>query len=289
MIVFDNFTFDKLENLKSLLSENKIKFFNISNITDEIKENRAICLFSVTEDSFFDEDTVKFLREQNNFEELNIITIFRENKIFDDLIFEKWIKILTKTRNKIYKVIKKLDNLKEVDIFEFIKTTINNLNNNQKNKVIIYTDGSCSCNPGPGGWGAILMTGDKIKEISGGEEYTTNNRMEIMAVIKALEMLKKPCQVELYSDSAYVVNAFEQKWIESWKANNWKNSSKKEPVKNIDLWKILDNLTQVHDVNFIKVKGHADNEYNNRCDELAVLETNKFIYKLEQKKDEINN
>lgn len=135
-------------------------------------------------------------------------------------------------------------------------------------KVTIYTDGACSGNPGPGGWGAILMYEDVKKEISGGQKETTNNVMEITAVIEGLKLLKYPCEVDLYSDSAYVVNAFNQKWIASWKKNGWKNA-KKESVKNRELWEELDYLTTVHKVSFIKVKGHSDNEYNNRCDELA--------------------
>ena len=135
-------------------------------------------------------------------------------------------------------------------------------------RVIIYTDGACSGNPGPGGWGAILIYKDIKKEISGGAKNTTNNIMEVTAVIEALKLLKYKCDVEVYSDSAYVVNAFKQKWIEGWKKNNWKNSSK-QPVKNKELWEDLDKLVTEHNVKFIKVKGHADNEYNNRCDELA--------------------
>lgn len=137
--------------------------------------------------------------------------------------------------------------------------------------VTIYTDGACSGNPGAGGWGAILMAGDKKKEFSGFDSETTNNKMELTAVIEALKALKKPCNVELYSDSAYVVNAFIQGWLENWKANGWRGSDKK-PVKNIELWQELDSLLQVHDVKFIKVKGHADNEFNNRCDALATGE-----------------
>ena len=135
-------------------------------------------------------------------------------------------------------------------------------------KVIIYTDGACSGNPGPGGWGAILMYKDNKKEISGGKKNTTNNEMELTAVIEGLKMLKYPCEVELYSDSAYVVNAFLQNWIGNWIKNNWKTSNK-EPVKNQELWKELYGLTQKHKVKFIKVKGHSDNEFNNRCDKLA--------------------
>ncbi|MCI9247296.1 MAG: ribonuclease HI [Clostridia bacterium] len=135
-------------------------------------------------------------------------------------------------------------------------------------KVTIYTDGACSGNPGPGGWGSILMSGSNQKEISGGKKDTTNNIMELTAVIEALKLLKRPCEVDLYSDSAYVVNAFLQDWISGWLKNNWINSSKEE-VKNKELWQELVSLTQTHKVTFHKVKGHSDNEYNNRCDELA--------------------
>jgi ribonuclease HI len=134
--------------------------------------------------------------------------------------------------------------------------------------VVIYTDGACSGNPGPGGWGSILMYKDNKKEISGGNANTTNNVMELTAVIEALKLLKFQCNVSLYSDSAYVVNAFNQKWIYGWMKNGWKNASK-EPVKNKELWQELYDLTKFHNVTFIKVKGHSDNEYNNRCDELA--------------------
>lgn len=132
----------------------------------------------------------------------------------------------------------------------------------------IYTDGACSGNPGAGGWAAILMHGSHIKRISGAEEETTNNRMELLAVINALALLKYQCNVILYSDSAYVVNAFNQKWIDIWIHNGWRTSNRK-PVQNRDLWVQLLSLTQKHKVKFIKVKGHSDNKYNNECDELA--------------------
>ncbi len=135
-------------------------------------------------------------------------------------------------------------------------------------KVIIYTDGACSGNPGPGGWGAILMYKNAKKEISGGCKNTTNNIMEIIAVIEALKCLKVESEVQVYSDSAYTVNAFNQKWIYGWMKNGWKTSSGTD-VKNKELWQELYSLTQKHKVEFIKVKGHADNEFNNRCDELA--------------------
>ena len=135
-------------------------------------------------------------------------------------------------------------------------------------KVIIYTDGACSGNPGPGGWGAILMYKGAKKEISGGMKNTTNNIMEITAVVEALKCLKVESDVEVYSDSAYTVNAFKQGWIYNWMKNGWKTANK-EPVKNKELWQELYSLTKKHKVEFIKVKGHADNEFNNRCDEMA--------------------
>lgn len=138
-------------------------------------------------------------------------------------------------------------------------------------KVIIYTDGACSGNPGNGGWAAILKFGEVEKELSGYEENTTNNKMELTAAIKGLKALKEPCEVELYSDSAYLINAFEKFWLVNWKKNGWINSSKEE-VKNSDLWKELDSLNTLHKIKWIKVKGHADNEYNNRCDKLATDE-----------------
>lgn len=135
-------------------------------------------------------------------------------------------------------------------------------------QVTLYTDGACSGNPGAGGWGAVLLCGEHKKEISGGEENTTNNRMELMAVIMGLSQLKYPCSVEIYSDSAYVVNAFNQNWLAAWEQSGWKKADKK-PVLNADLWQRLLALTRLHTVQFRKVKGHADNELNNRCDELA--------------------
>ena len=135
-------------------------------------------------------------------------------------------------------------------------------------KVIIYTDGACSGNPGPGGWGTILMYKDNKKEISGGKKDTTNNIMELTAALEGLKLLKFPCEVDLYSDSAYLVNGFSQGWIYNWQKNNWQTADKK-PVKNKEIWQEIYGLTKKHKVNFIKVKGHSDNEFNNRCDELA--------------------
>ncbi len=135
-------------------------------------------------------------------------------------------------------------------------------------KVILYTDGACSGNPGVGGWGAVLMYGNAEKRISGADGATTNNRMEMTAVIEGLKCLQEPCEVEVYSDSAYTVNAFENGWIYGWQKNGFRKADNK-PVLNVDLWEQLIKLTRIHKVRFIKVKGHADNEYNNICDKLA--------------------
>ena len=144
-------------------------------------------------------------------------------------------------------------------------------------QITIYTDGACSGNPGPGGWGAILMYGDKSKELSGGHPETTNNRMELMSVIAALEALKESCKVELYSDSQYLVNAINEGWLQSWQRRGWRR--KEGEVKNIDLWQRLIPLLETHEITFNWVRGHAENEYNNRCDELAVAERRKFAVK----------
>ena len=135
-------------------------------------------------------------------------------------------------------------------------------------KVIIYTDGACSGNPGPGGWAAVLISGDLKKEISGGDKSTTNNIMELTAIIEGLKALKQDCEVEIYSDSSYCVNAFNQGWIYNWMKKGWKTAGG-SPVKNKELWQELYNFTKTHDITFNKVKGHSDNEFNNRCDELA--------------------
>ena len=140
-------------------------------------------------------------------------------------------------------------------------------------KVSIYTDGACSGNPGPGGWGAILRYGEIEKEIAGGEAMTTNNRMELTAAIRALAALKEPCAVDLYTDSQYLEKAINEGWLVSWKAKGW---TKKGGLKNAGLWQELDALLQKHRVTLHWVKGHADNPYNNRCDALAVKEREKF-------------
>ena len=141
--------------------------------------------------------------------------------------------------------------------------------------VTIYTDGACSGNPGPGGWGAILLYGEHKKELSGGAPSTTNNRMELTGVIEALSLLKEPCTVELYSDSKYVVDGLSKGWAASWRKRGWVKSDKK-PALNPDLWGRLLDLSEVHELRCHWVKGHAENPYNNRCDELAVAESKKY-------------
>ena len=141
-------------------------------------------------------------------------------------------------------------------------------------KVTLYTDGACSVNPGIGGYGAILIYNENEKIVSGGEENTTNNRMELQAIISGLEAIKESCKVDIYSDSAYVVNAFQQGWIEKWAINGWRTSSGE--VQNRDLWQRLLELLEKHKVEWHKVKGHANNEYNNRCDALARGEIDKI-------------
>ncbi len=135
-------------------------------------------------------------------------------------------------------------------------------------RVEIYTDGACSGNPGVGGWGSILIYKGVEKIISGGEALTTNNRMELIAIIKALEALKEPCEVRVYSDSQYAVDAIMKGWLTYWMSHGWRTKSK-DDVKNVDLWEKLVDLMSKHQVTFIKVKGHSDNENNNRCDEIA--------------------
>ena len=142
-------------------------------------------------------------------------------------------------------------------------------------QVTIYTDGACSGNPGPGGWGAILEWNGREKELSGGEAETTNNRMELSGVIFALSALKEPCAVDLYTDSKYVFDAVDKGWVYTWRKNGWRKADKK-PALNVDLWERLLPLLGKHSVTWHWVKGHAENEKNNRCDALAVAQSRKF-------------
>lgn len=145
----------------------------------------------------------------------------------------------------------------------------------KKPEVIVYTDGACSGNPGPGGWGAVLMWKGKQKELSGGAPHTTNNRMEMQAVIEALKALKKPCRVKIHSDSALIINAFKQGWLQNWQKRGWRKADKK-PVENKELWQAMLEAMQPHEVQWVKVKGHAGIELNERVDRLAVAESKKY-------------
>ena len=149
------------------------------------------------------------------------------------------------------------------------------VNNYKMKEVQLYTDGACRGNPGRGGWGAILVYGKYEKEMSGGERETTNNRMELLAAISGLEALKEPCAVTLYSDSKYVVEAFLEGWVDSWRAHGWKRG--KDELKNPDLWQRLFDLTQRHEVKFVWVKGHDGHAYNERCDALATSFADSFL------------
>ncbi len=143
-------------------------------------------------------------------------------------------------------------------------------------KVDMYTDGACSYNPGPGGYGIVLIYNGVEKQFSGFDENTTNNRMEITAVIEGLKKLKEPCEVTIYTDSAYTMNAFDLGWLDDWQLNNWKNKQKKD-VLNKDLWQELLLQMSKHKITWVKVKGHSDNKYNNICDKLARAEIDKFL------------
>ncbi|MEL7835244.1 ribonuclease HI [Fodinibius sp. Rm-B-1B1-1] len=149
------------------------------------------------------------------------------------------------------------------------------MSNKKRKTVIVFTDGACSGNPGPGGWGVLLQWNGEEKELTGGADHTTNNRMEMRAVIEALNAINQPCHVKIHSDSALIVNAFKQGWIDSWQKRGWKKANKK-PVENQDLWKEMLEAMKPHKVEWIKVKGHADNERNNRVDALAVAASKRF-------------
>lgn len=159
-----------------------------------------------------------------------------------------------------------------------------NLDSEMDNVLHIYTDGACSGNPGVGGWAAVLIYRGHEKEISGSVAHTTNNQMELLAVIKALECIKKPVKTVVYSDSSYVINGFRQGWVINWQRNNWLNSARK-PVSNKEMWQTLSALVDKYNVSFVKVKGHADDKYNNRCDALAVQAWKNY----KRNKDEVGN
>lgn len=261
---------EKEENL--LKKELSIFKFLTAN---EMVDAKEFYIISSLEYEFLPIQTMDFIKQkvQKSNNSVKIYMIFAENMGENAKIAIDWIASIKRKFGLDVTVVSEVSRENLVEDIRFLN---NNANKPKDNNVVIYTDGACSGNPGAGGWGAVLFHGDYKKEFSGFEAETTNNRMEITAVIKALEMLKASCNVELYSDSAYVVNAIEKGWLENWKNNGWIGSDKKQ-VKNIDLWQKLDDLMQKHKVVFHKVKGHADNEFNNRCDELATGEIAKNL------------
>lgn len=264
---------DLNESEKNEIS-NSIKVENIEDyLKVDFSNTQKIVFVSRLNLDFFPAKFIEILSylKLNNLTNIKIEVILVEGLFNNSKMAVEWLNELNNKGFNI-KLIAELDS-------EDFKAKINNLismntfeqKKEQNNEVTIYTDGACSGNPGAGGWGAVLIGAGKQKEISGFDPLTTNNQMELTAVIKALELLKVSCNVKLYSDSAYVVNAINQNWLFNWKNNNWLGADKK-PVKNIELWQKLDNLLNKHSVEFIKVKGHADNELNNRCDKLATGE-----------------
>ena len=272
LVLFDNIDAENINALKNSKFIENAEFFSVETVdVSSLSNYEKIDLFVGLTLNFFSQNFMSFVGELNKAkfnEKINILIVESLSDNAKPAI--DWLLLCNSSFELNLSVVAELsketfaDDLASLEN-RFDKSSI------AENKVVIYTDGACSGNPGAGGWGAILMTDSKAKEISGFDAETTNNKMELTAVIKALELLKKPCTVDLYSDSAYVVNALNLGWLKNWKANGWKGSDKKA-VKNIELWQALDNLLAVHNVNFIKVKGHADNKFNNRCDELATGE-----------------
>ena len=274
LILFDALADFEHDIIKSAKNDSKTHFsklaeFDLSKI--ENYENITIYtgLFLNFVSSNFVFAVEKIISE--NIKKMQIDVVFIENLGENAKIAIDWLMFLNERYSFKFKIKSEIDRYNLKEEMKPIQQQSIDVSKTGDNNVTIYTDGACSGNPGAGGWGAILFHGAHKKEISGFEQNTTNNRMEITAVIRALEMLKAPCNVELYSDSAYVVNAINLGWLENWKEKGWIGSDKK-PVKNIEYWKRLDELMQTHKVNFNKVKGHADNEFNNRCDELATGE-----------------
>jgi len=278
MVIFDQISYRHFAELRKKLTNAGIEYKKISELHEDLRIDSAICVFSLSF-SFFDFDSFEFLKHQKIFKGLSIVLAlnrgFASGRLENSSIAVSWVHALVGPRRKDYKVISEVDREDQDYMFEIINNQVNPQPKVDRNKFKIYTDGACSGNPGCGGWAAVIISEDKTEELFGGEFDTTNNRMEILAAIKALESLKSPSDIELYSDSAYLVNTFELGWIEQWKRNHWRNSDK-VLVKNIDLWQKLDALTDFHNVKFFKVKGHADVEYNNICDKLAVAETKRL-------------
>lgn len=280
LILIDDFDSNEMQTLKNNLTDQNITIAELDEFDDVNYENgfESVCVIAKIKYNFASKHFQKFIKSLiKNKSKQKLEVVFIEKPMQNAKIAIDWLASLKTDYNLNCNVFGEFDRLNLADELCFIKKALSgdvqmqNETLSKDNNVVIYTDGACSGNPGAGGWGAVLMHGAHKKEISGFEPNTTNNRMELTAVIVALSSLKQPCNVELYSDSAYVVNAIKQGWLENWKNNGWIGSDKKQ-VKNIELWQSLDALMQKHNVNFNKVKGHADNEFNNRCDALATGE-----------------
>lgn len=276
-ILFDGLTDEEIKLIKNSLKSEGVEVISYEQASSVAEEDSLTIYAGVTLD-FISAKLLDFIVNafSQNGKKVQINLVLIEKYGDNSKIIVDYVQNLNRGKLLDIHVVAELDRDNLAEDLTFLnkakQTNSNVLGAAQKdNSVVIYTDGACSGNPGAGGWGAILFHGKHKKEISGFENNTTNNRMELTAVIKALQMLKSPCNVELYSDSAYVVNAFLQGWIDNWRSNGWIGSDKKQ-VKNIELWQELDRLIGIHAVHFNKVKGHADNEYNNRCDALATGE-----------------
>ena len=279
LIIFDKLADEEKNIVKKYTNETETELKNIEDllVLDIFNNYKKITIYTTIKLGFVSNEFKDFIEVyiEANKNKSQIDVIFIENYAESAKIAIDWLVYLKNQFGLNLSVSAEISKENFSDDIEFIFKQKQDVKSNSDNNVEIYTDGACSGNPGAGGWGAILFHGNYKKEISGFEPETTNNKMEITAVIKALELLKAPCNVELYSDSAYVVNAIKLGWLENWKSNGWIGSDKK-PVKNIEYWKRLDELMQIHKVNFNKVKGHSDNEFNNRCDELATGEIAKY-------------
>lgn len=278
-LIFDNLTNEEVNIIVNNVSVENFKISDFEKFSRLQDEGLIVTVYAGINFNFISSKFLKMITEIDKKTQIKVVLI---EKVYDNSKFVvEWIQDLKRNNGFNVSIIAELnrDNLAEDLSFLNKAKDISGVQSEETkkdNNVVIYTDGACSGNPGAGGWGAVLFHGDYKKEISGYEKDTTNNRMELTAVIKSLQMLKSPCNVELYSDSAYVVNAFLQGWLENWKKNGWIGSDKKQ-VKNIELWQELDRLINIHNVHFNKVKGHSDNEFNNRCDELATGEIAKHI------------
>lgn len=278
MIIFDSIAYEKYSKIRKHFEKKGIKCLKISDINPEERYDEVLCVFSVVL-SFFDIDAYEFLRSQKIFKKLSIIlTVERSQssgKLLNSSIATAWVHSLSGPRVKVMQVLAAIYEKDEDYLSTLIDSQLFPQSQPSKKEYTIYTDGSCLGNPGCGGWAAVVCCDGKTTNLTGGTFDTTNNRMEIMAALRALESIKEPSKIEIFSDSAYLVNAFELGWLEQWKNSRWRNSDK-VLVKNIDLWQKIDALVNFHEVKFSKVKGHADVELNNLCDKLAVAESKKM-------------